>query len=139
MRCARNGGANMIVYHGTSPYALQALLTSVPERAPRSHLKGKRAFCTTTDFEISALFALRRSPMEALRDEREMGGVLEYEFVGIEGRDWVRAEAPGVLQDECEIAILRPAVLQLLAVHRMEGGAWVRRGLGELAHGLVKR
>lgn len=83
----------MIVYHGTSPYALQALLMSVPERAPRTYLKGRRAFSTTTDFEIAALFALRRSPMEALRDEREMGGILEYEFVGIEGKDWVQGKS----------------------------------------------
>jgi hypothetical protein len=130
---------NMIVYHGTSPYALQALLTSTPERAPRAYLKGKRAFATTTDFEIAALFALRRSPMEALRDERELGGVLEYEFLGIEGRDWVHAEDPGVLQDECEIAILRSNVLQLLAVYRMENEVWVRRELDEPAHRLNQR
>lgn len=117
----------MIVYHGTSPYAVQALLSSAPECAPRMYLNGKRAFSTTTNFEIAALFALRRSPPAALHDERELGGILEYEFVGIEGRDWVRAKDPGVLQDEAEIAILRSNVLRLLAVYRMENDIWVRR------------
>jgi len=118
----------MIVYHGTSPYALQALLTSVPKRAPRAYLRGccRLAFSTTTDFEIAALFALRKSPQAALHDERELGGILEYEVVGIEGRDWVHAKDRGVLQDECEIAILSPSVLKLLAIHRMQNDLWVR-------------
>jgi hypothetical protein len=97
------------------------------------YLNGKRAFSTTTNFEIAALFALRRSPAAALHDERELGGILEYEFVGIEGRDWVRAKDPGVLQDEAEIAILKPKVLQLLAVYRMENDIWVRRETARVA------
>jgi hypothetical protein len=124
----------MIVYHGTGRCSLDGLLTSAPRRAPRAYLNWRCAFSTTTDFEIAALFAFRRSPPAALHDEREVGVVLEYEiaWVSREGKDWVRAEDRGVLQDEQEISIFKTSILELQAVHRLENSVWVRRSMNEL-------
>ena len=115
----------MIVYHGTACWNLEGLLSSLPRVSPQSHLHGKRAFCATTDFKIAALFALRRSPPSILRgDESEMGVVIEYEFLSIlgKGRKWMPAVCRGVLQDEKEIAIFSPKILEIRAVWKSENG-----------------
>ena len=120
----------MIVYHGTARWNLDGLLSSAPRTYPQNHLNGKRAFCTTTDFEIAPLFALRKSPPSVLRgDESEMGVVIEYEFLSIlgRGRKWMPAVCHGVLQDEKEIAIFSPKILEIKAVWKSENGKWVRR------------
>lgn len=123
----------MIVYHGTGVCHLDGLLTSAPRRTPRSYLKSRQAFSTTTDFKIAALFAFRRSPISALHDEKDYGVVLEYEISSPEGKDWVRAKESGVLQDEQEIAVFRVSALKLKAVHCMENSDWVRRNVSEVA------
>lgn len=120
----------MIVFHGTGRYNLESFLEASPKTYSRDYLRGREAFSTSRDFEVAALFALRRSPPSVLRgDEREMGIVLEYELDGSsrEGKDWVPAVCPGVLQDEQEIAVLNPKVLKLLAVWYLEQGEWARR------------
>ena len=122
----------MIVYHGTARWNLEGLLSSLPRTYPQNHLNGKRAFCTTTDFEIAALFALRKSPPSILRgDESEMGIVIEYEFSSLlgKGRKWAPAVCHGVLQDEKEIAIFKPEILELRATWHIDGGEWDRRNL----------
>lgn len=119
----------MIVYHGTGDYSLEPLVKEGPRLTPRPYLGGKKAFSTTTEFEIAALFALRRSPPSVLTgDERGMGVVLEYEIppTARKGKDWRPAVCRGVLQDEKEIAILKAAVLDLVAVWTLEDGEWVR-------------
>lgn len=124
----------MIVYHGTGRYNVESFLEESPKTYPRDYLRGRAAFSTSLDFEIAALFALRRSPPSVLRgDEHEMGVVLEYEVVksSKEGKDWVPAAQAGVLQDEQEIAILNPKVLKLRAVWFIERGEWTRRSLKE--------
>jgi hypothetical protein len=122
----------MIVYHGTGDYSLESLVREGPKLYPRAYLGWKKAFSTTTDFKIATLFSLRRSPPEALRDERRCGVVLEYEIKEAQrGKGWRPAVCPGVLQDEKEIAILKVAALDLLAVWYLEGGEWVRRLAGE--------
>jgi hypothetical protein len=119
----------MIVYHGTGDYSLESLVREGPKLYPRPYLGGKKAFSTTTDFEIATLFALRRSPPAILKgDERGAGVVIEYEIEeGCKGRGWRPAICPGVLQDEKEIAILKTAALDLLAVWYLKVGEWVRR------------
>lgn len=120
----------MIVYHGTARCNLEGLLSSLPRVSPKSHLNWKRAFCTTTDFKIAALFALRKSPPSILRgDESEMGIVIEYEFSSLlgKGRKWAPAVCRGVLQDEKEIAIFNPKILEIKAVWKSENGKWVRK------------
>jgi hypothetical protein len=118
----------MIVYHGTGDYSLESLVREGPKLYPRQYLDGKKAFSTTTDFKIATLFALRRSPPEALRDERRCGVVLEYEIrEARKGKGWRPVVCPGVLQDEQEIAILKTDVLDLMAVWYLESGEWVRR------------
>jgi hypothetical protein len=120
----------VIVYHGTARWNLEGLLSSLPRTYPQNHLNGKRAFSTTTDFEIAALFALRKSPPSILRgDESEMGIVIEYEFSSLlgKGRKWAPAVCRGVLQDEKEIAIFNPKILEIKAVWQSENGKWVRR------------
>lgn len=120
----------MIVYHGTGRYNLESLLSSGPRVAPRFYLDGRKAFSTTTSFKIAALFALRRSPPSVLTgDDREMGVVLEYEFCSLLGKDrkWASAQDRGVLQDEKEIAIFRPEILEFRAVWFSENGEWTRR------------
>lgn len=119
----------MIVYHGTGSYNLDSLLSSKPRTSPRAYLDYRKAFSTTTDFEIAALFALRRSPPSILRgDESQAGVVLEYEFLEIlgKGKKWTPAECHGVLQDEKEIAILKPEILEIRAVWKLNGGEWKR-------------
>lgn len=126
----------MIVYHGTGRCSLDGLLSSPPQTAPRTHLRGKRAFCTTTDFEIAALFALRKSPPSVLRgDESEMGVVIEYEIASTsrKGKDWLEAACAGVLQDEQEIAVFKISILELQAVYRLENSIWVRRSMDKVA------
>lgn len=120
----------MIVYHGTGRYNLESLLSSRPRVSPQMHLAGRKAFSTTTDFEIAALFALRRSPPSVLSgDDREMGVVIEYEFSSLlgKGRKWVPAVCHGVLQDEKEIAIFKPEILEFRAVWFSEKDEWIRR------------
>lgn len=120
----------MIVYHGTGRYNLDSLLSSRPRVSPRFYLDGRKAFSTTTSFKIAALFALRRSPPSVLSgDDREMGVVLEYDFCGLLGkwRKWAPAEDRGVLQDEKEIAIFKPEILEFRAVWFSENSEWVRR------------
>jgi hypothetical protein len=123
----------MIVYHGTGDYSLVPIIRNGPELRPRDYLKGRRAFSTTTDFEIASLFALRRSPPGVLTDERLAGVVIEYEvaWIASRGKDWQPAVCPGVLQDEKEIAIFNPKMLQFLAVWYLEKGEWVRRDAGQ--------
>jgi hypothetical protein len=117
----------MIVYHGTGKWSLKGLLEEGPKLWPRAYLRGRKAFSTTTDFDIAALFAVRRSPPAALHDERELGVVLEYEVRSTKG--WVRAEDVGMLQDEKEIAILNPGVLIPMAVWAMKKGTWTRKAI----------
>jgi len=120
----------MIVYHGTACWSLEGLLSSLPRVYPQSHLNWKHAFCTTTDFKIAALFALRRSPPSVLKgDESELGVVVEYEVAPTsrKGKDWSPAVCRGVLQDEKEIAIFKPKILEILAVWKCENGEWVRK------------
>lgn len=118
----------MIVYHGTGRCSLKGLLTSPPKCWPRDYLRGRSAFSTTTDRSIAELFALRRSPPSVLGgDEREMGVVLEYRLEESgKGRDWMPAVCSGVLQDEQEIAVLNPSVLELAAVWEVKRGRWKR-------------
>lgn len=119
----------MNVYHGTGSYNLERLASTRPECTPRHYLGGRRAFSTTTDFEIAKLFALRRSSPGILRgDESACGVVIEYRLAkdARKGKDWMPARCPGVLQDEEEIAILNPEVLKFVAVWSLEDGIWVR-------------
>lgn len=121
----------MIVYHGTGRCSLESLLSDGPKLWPRQYLGGRRAFSTTTDFKIASLFALRRSPPSVLRgDESAMGVVLEYEvaLTSRKGKDWIPAVCSGVLQDEKEIAILNPKVLEVIAIWQVEQDEWVRSG-----------
>lgn len=122
----------MIVYHGTGQYNLDSLLASSPRRKPRQYLGGRRAFSTSTAFQISSLFALRQSPPALLQgDESGAGVVLEYAIdkSAREGRDWCHAKCSGVLQDEKEIAILNVVILRARAVWRLENGDWERHVL----------
>jgi len=120
----------MIVYHGTGRYNLESLLSSKPRVTPRLYLNMRKAFSTTTDFKIAALFALRKSPPSVLSgDDREMGVVLEYEFCSLlgKGRKWVPAVDRGTFQDEKEIAIFKPEILEFRAVWFSDKDAWIRR------------
>lgn len=117
----------MTVYHGTGKYSLDSLLGKGPRLYPRDYLDFRKAFSTTTDFKIAALFAFRRSPPAALTDESEMGVVVEYKLAAQEGTGWSHAKYPGVLQEEKEIAIFDPGVLIVQAVWRSQNGGWVRQ------------
>lgn len=125
----------MIVYHGTGRCHLDGLLTSAPKKSPRPQLNWRRSFSTTKDFNIAALFAMRRSPPAALRDERELGVILEYEIAwnSREGKDWIETQERGVLQDEQEIAVFKVSILELQAVYQMENSIWVRRSMDQVA------
>lgn len=121
----------MIVYHGTGRYNLDGFLKSKPRCAPRHYLGGKEAFSTTEDIEIAKLFAYRKSPPAALRDERHVGVVLEYEIKpnARKDKDWTPAREMGVLQDEKEVAVLNPGVLVLRAVWYLHKSDWTREAM----------
>lgn len=126
----------MIVYHGTGRDRLESILGSGPHIKPRQYLGGRKAFSTTTDIEIAKLFALRRSPPSILRgDETNAGVVIEYELalVSREGRDWKRAKCWGVLQDEEEVAVMKPKFLEAFAVWFLRNDRWVRFAMNEVA------
>ena len=125
----------MIVYHGTGRDRLEGILRDGPRVSARHYLGGRKAFSTTTDIEIARLFALRRSPASILQgDESEAGVVIEYELalVSREGHDWKRAKCPGVLQDEEEVAVMKPKFLEPLAVWFLKNDRWVRFAMNEV-------
>jgi len=127
----------MNLYHGTGRDRLDGLLRGKPRRTPRPYLGGRLAFSTTTDFEIAALFALRRSHPSLLSgDESGAGVVLEY---SLDERKpgWCDARCPGVLQDEKEVAILRDGILTLVAVWTLKDGDWARQELRRLGSVLI--
>ncbi len=126
----------MIVYHGTGRDRLKGILRDGPRVQPRQYLRGRKAFSTTTDIEIAELFAIRRSPPSILQgDESAVGVVIEYELalVSREGRDWKRAKCWGVLQDEQEVAVMKPKFLEALAVWFLRNDRWVRFAMNEVA------
>jgi hypothetical protein len=122
----------MILYHGTGDYSLQSLLRLGPRLSSRHYLRGRKAFSSTTDFSIAALFAIRHSTLEGLRTGRGIGVVVEYELHwNARGADWTYAKDSGILQDEKEVAIFNPKVLDFLAVWYLEDSEWVRHHAGE--------
>ena len=126
----------MIVYHGTGRDRLEGILRDGPRTQSRQYLRERKAFSTTTDIEIAKLFALRRSPPSILQgDESNAGVVIEYELalVSREGCDWTRATCPGVLQDEQEVAVMKPKFLEALAVWFLRNDRWVRFAMNEVA------
>ncbi len=126
----------MIVYHGTGRDRLEGILRDGPRVQARQYLRGRKAFSTTTDIEIAELFAIRRSPPSILQgDESNVGVVIEYELalVSQEGRDWKRTKCPGVLQDEQEVAVMKPKFLEALAVWFLRNDRWVRFAMNEVA------
>lgn len=124
---------SVIVYHGTGKYNLEKLVADGPRLSPQAHLQYREAFSTTTAFKIASLFAIRRSPPAALTDEREVGVVMEYEITAKEGRGWKHAKCSGVLQDEKEIAVFNPGILEIRAVWRVQDGEWTRERIAQKA------
>ena len=108
----------MIVYHGTGDYNLEGLLTTLPMRRTRSYVR-RKCFCTTTNFNIATLFAIRQTTFEALRSGLVSGIVLEYDLGGVADKDYAQARDPSALQIEREIAVFNVSRLQLRAVWRM--------------------
>lgn len=53
----------MIVYHGTGGYNLDSIRRTGLETRSRAYVRRKCA-CTTTDFKIAELFAIRHTPAD---------------------------------------------------------------------------
>lgn len=119
----------MIVFHGTGDYCLEGLLTSEPIRRKRVYVR-RACFCTTTDFQIAELFAIRRTSIEAFLAGRISGVVLEYDLSGIAGRDYDSARDVRALQEEKEVAVYNTKKLCVVAVWQYDGD-WRRLTIEE--------
>lgn len=116
----------MIVYHGTGRYNLESLRITLPSVVRRLYLpRYRRAFSTTRDIEIAKLFAIRRSPPSVLHDESQCGVVFEYRLPPGNEKHWTFARDPGVIQDEQEVAVFKPEILELRAIWQRVDGDWI--------------
>lgn len=115
----------MIVFHGTGGYNLQSIQSNGLEARRRKYVRGKCA-CTTTDFKIAELFAIRHTPSDDFMRGLVTGIVLEYELTGRQGRDYAPARDASALQEEAEIAVFNVRTLRLVAVWRNIKDKWVR-------------
>lgn len=109
----------MKVYHGTAAYNLESFQQGV-ELSPRHH--GRDAFCVSDNFQVAALFALRKTPAI---DLSKTGIVIEFNAHLLAGA-WDRYKSHGVLQEEHEIRIYDESQLEFVAYHRYNSGAWDR-------------
>ena len=115
----------MIVYHGTGGYNLPSIQSNGLEVRRRKYVRRKCA-CTTTDFAIAELFAIRHTPSDDFMNGLVSGVVLEYHLSGVTGRDHAPARDASALQEEAEIAVFNVRTLRLVAVWRNIKDKWTR-------------
>ena len=101
----------MIVYHGTSRYGADAILTDGLQFRRRNYGGRRPFFCVTEDFEVARTFAARRTSISDFEAGNMTGEVLEFELVGGE---WDRVRDPSAMQDEGEIAVYPEASLTVM-------------------------
>lgn len=118
----------MIVFHGTAGINLASIKAEGLRARLHDHVQ-KKCACTSTDFEVAAVFAVRRTSSEDWLKTRSITGiVLEFELTGTDGTDYMSVRDSHSMQDESEIAIFRPKRLRLLA-HWVYTATWVRHPL----------
>jgi hypothetical protein len=105
------------VFHGTGYYALDAIIRQGLKTAKHGHV-AKACACTSLDFDIAQLFAVRRTPSDDFIAGKISGVVLEFEVNGLLDRDYSPVRDSHSLQEEQEIAIFSPKCLRLVAVWR---------------------
>lgn len=118
----------MIVYHGTANWSIKGILKTGPHTRPRVYVHSNRpSFCTTTDFQIAALFAFRKISTEDYAKGLFPSGVMEFELSGEEGLDYEKAVDGRCIQDEKEIVVYNVKRLKLKAIWRNHNGQWERK------------
>ena len=113
----------MTVYHGTSRWGAEGILTDGPEFRFRPHGGRCPFFCVTEDLEVARTFAARRTSMADFESGRMTGEVLEFE---LEGDDWDRVRDRSAIQDEGEVAVYPETPLRAVARRRFEAELMVR-------------
>lgn len=117
----------MTVYHGTSRWGAEAILTDGPKFERRPHGGRRPFFCVTEDFEVARTFAARRTSVVDFEAGRLTGEVLEFE---LHGDDWDRVRDRRALRDEGEIAVYQTSSIRAVARWRFEGAKMVRCDIG---------
>lgn len=107
----------MNVFHGTGHYALDSIMREGLIKRRHSHIS-KPCACTSLDFRVAQLFAVRKTPSEDFMAGKITGIVLEFEVNGRLGKDYQPVRDLRSLQEEQEIAVFSPRCLRLLAVWR---------------------
>lgn len=122
----------LLLFHGTSAYAGEKLLTTVPFTKERSYANGREGFSCTTVFKVAEAFAVRQSPMGLLDgDYTGAGVVLEYILCpAVEDFTYLKAKDGLSMRDEHEALVLDPTRLIIQAVHRLDdNGDWQRQAV----------
>lgn len=115
------------VFHGTGHYALDGIVRQGLKKAKHAHVD-KACACTSLDFRIAQLFAIRKTPSDDFIAGKISGVVLEFEVDGQLGRDYLPVRDSRSIQEEQEIAIFSPKCLRLIAVWRHDQ-QWARHPL----------
>jgi hypothetical protein len=126
----------MTVFHGTSFWAGEALMKSIPHVAERSYAKGMKGFSCTSDFHVAEGFGFRQSPQGVLEGDYSEGGVvIEYILCpAVEHFTFLNVKDRQSMRDEKEILVLDPTKLIIQAVHRMTGDGWQRQAVEVMVH-----
>lgn len=116
------------VFHGTGHYALDGIIHQGLKKSKQAHVD-KACACTSLEFNVAQLFAVRKTPSDDFIAGKISGVVLEVEVDGQLGIDYMPVRDSRSIQEEHEIAIFSPKRLKLIAVWRHDQ-QWVRHPLG---------
>lgn len=109
----------MKVFHGTGNYAVPDITTGGLRKRLHPHVS-KPCACTSLDFDIAKLFAVRKSSSEDFIAGKITGVILEFEMKGRLGKDYLPVRDTHSLQEEREIAVFSPRCLRLIAVWKYD-------------------
>lgn len=116
------------IYHGTGSYSLESFLKEGPRKTPRMYLNGKRTFCASLSFDVSAMFAFRKTPAADFLMSKfdNTGIVLEFDASKLTNKDYVMARDSRSLIDEKEVSVIKPERLKLVAYWRYVNNEWIK-------------
>ena len=117
----------MVVFHGTSEHAVPLVSRDGLLVKKHNHVRRKCA-CTSLEFKVAEVFAIRRTPADDFIAGKISGVVLEFHLRGQIGSDYEAVIDSRSLQEESEIAVYVPSRLQLIAVWKHDQ-KWIRHPL----------
>ena len=120
----------MIVFHGTMDCCVSSILKEGPHLHTRLYLHSiRKAFSTTLDFSVAALFAMRNTQADLAIKGIITGQVIEFQLIGKKNKDYIRIQNPRCIQNEKEIAVFQTAKLKPVAIWSWIDHQWVRAKL----------